>query len=97
MLRRRRYRYPLWSRVLDYVIVGFFIADYIANFYLAKDRIAFVFSIFSIIDLLAIIPVRLVLLLLLLLRRCCCCSIALISSIGGDRRRCCFFQSPAST
>ena len=47
-------RSVLWN--IDLIIVGFFILEYAARLYGAKDRLKHVINIYSVIDLIAIIP-----------------------------------------
>lgn len=44
----------LWN--LETIIIGFFIIEYLARLYGANDRLKYIFNIYSIIDLLSILP-----------------------------------------
>lgn len=41
---------------LDYVFVFFFVLDYILYFYASEDRLRFFFTVYSVMDILAVVP-----------------------------------------
>ena len=45
--------------IIDNIILIFFALEYLLRFYVAKNKVKYVFSIYSIIDLMALLPVLL--------------------------------------
>ena len=49
-------RFESQLKILEYIAVGFFTLDYLGNIIIARNRIKYIFSIWGLIDLLAILP-----------------------------------------
>lgn len=50
------YHYQKWFHLAEWIFTGIFTIEYVLRIYSAKDRKAYVFSFFGIVDLLAILP-----------------------------------------
>jgi hypothetical protein len=49
-------RFETQLKLIEYIAVGFFTFDYLGNILIARNRIKYIFSIWGLIDLLAILP-----------------------------------------
>ncbi len=46
----------IWLRLVEYITVGIFTAEYLGRIYYAKNRVGYIFSFYGMIDFLAIVP-----------------------------------------
>jgi voltage-gated potassium channel len=51
-----------WFQVMEFIAVGFFTVDYLANLCFAKNKVKYVFSVWGLVDLISILPSYLMLL-----------------------------------